>query len=249
MKRILLSLLAGPALLLTGCASQPPAPAPLERPKYVLSDFEKPGTPHPLEVADPLATMNRKIYRFNYYFDKYLLLPVVSGYEFVMPDYGEKRVSKFFDNLGEFDNFTNAAFQLKAKSAGITLSRFAINTTVGVAGLWDPAGHWHLQRQDEDFGQTLGHFGVGNGPYIVLPILGPSNARDTGGLVTDTVVFNVVDPYNLDHNQNLVIPYMAGKAIDTRHRQSFRYYGTGDPFEYELIRLLYTEKRKLQIAK
>lgn len=247
MKSILFSFMAGLIVVLTGCAS--PAPAPLERPKYVLSDFEKPGTARPMEVSDPLSRMNRKVYRFNYYFDRYLFLPVVSGYEFITPVYGQERVSNFFDNLGEFGNFTNGVFQLKMKSAGITLSRFAINTTVGIAGLWDPATGWNLERQDEDFGQTLGWYGVGNGAYLVLPVLGPSNARDTGGLVGDAVIFNVVDPYNFDHNQNLVIPYIAGKAIDARHRQSFRYYGTGDPFEYELVRLLYTEKRKLQIAK
>ena len=246
MKSLLFALMAVLSALLGGCAA--PA-APIERPKYVLSDFEPPNAPNPLEVSDPLSPTNRDLYRFNYDFDRYVFLPVVSGYEWVMPEYGQRRVSNFFDNLSEFGNFTNALFQLKIKSAGTTISRFAINTTVGIAGLWDPATEWKLQRQDEDFGQTLGHYGVGNGPYLVLPVLGPSNLRDTGGLGADAAIFYVVDPYNFDHNQDLVLPYYLGKAIDIRHRQSFRYYTSGSPFEYELVRLLYTEKRKLQIAR
>ena len=245
MKTRRLSLLLLTLLLLSGCA----ATAPQGKAKYALADFEPPGKERPLDVADPIEPANKELYRFNYYFDRYLFLPVVDGYEYVMPDYAEQRVSSFFDNLGEFGNFTNAVLQLKPKSAGITLSRFVINSTLGIGGLWDPASNWNLQRQDEDFGQTLGRYGTGNGPYVVLPILGPSNARDTTGLIADTAISSAVDPLNFDHNEELAIPYQAGRAIDTRHRQPFRYFKSGSPFEYELVRLLYTEKRKLQIAK
>lgn len=244
MKRALTFLLLLVVALLAGCATQPPA----NRAKYTLSDFEQPGKVHPLEVSDPISSVNKGLYRFNYNFDRFLFLPVVNTYEFIMPNYVEKRVSNFFDNIGEFGNFTNGVLQLKPKSAGITLSRFLINSTVGIAGLWDPATHWKLQRQDEDFGQTLGHYGAGNGPYLVLPILGPSNLRDTTGLVADTAAFTVVDPLNFEHN-DLSMPYTVTNAVDARHRQPFRYYKSGSPFEYELVRLLYTEKRKLQIAK
>ena len=160
-------------LLLTGCAATPPA----GKARYTLADFEPPGAAHPLDVADPIAPTNKELYRFNYYFDRYLFLPVVDGYEYVMPDYAEKRVSNFLDNLGEFGNFSNAVLQLKPKSAGITLSRFMINSTLGIGGLWDPASNWKLPRQDEDFGQTLGAWGLGSGPYLVLPFAGPSNPR------------------------------------------------------------------------
>ena len=231
-------------VLIAGCA----ASRPEGKAKYSLNDFEKPGAARPLEVSDPIAPANKELYRFNYYFDRYLFLPVVNGYEFVMPNYAEKRVSNFLDNIGEFGNFTNATLQLKPKSAGITLSRFLINSTVGIAGLWDPASSWDLKRQDEDFGQTLGRYGVGNGPYLVLPVLGPSNARDTTGLVADAAAFSAVDPLNFEHN-DLGPVYQGVGAIDARHRQPFRYYKSGSPFEYELVRLLYTEKRKLQIAK
>jgi len=245
MKRMhLLWLLVGLAFL-CGCTTTVPA----ERAKYNLSDFEQPGAPRPLAVSDPIETVNRGLYRFNYNFDRFLFLPVVNTYEFILPNYVEKRLSNFFDNFGEFKNFTNGVLQLKPKSAGITLSRFVINSTVGIAGLWDPASHWKLQRQDEDFGQTLGRYGAGNGPYIVLPVLGPSNLRDTAGLVADSAAFSAVDPLNFEHNEDWEIPYYATNAVDARHRQPFRYYRSGSPFEYEFVRLLYTEKRKLQIAK
>jgi phospholipid-binding lipoprotein MlaA len=245
MIRTCLILLLSAVVLVAGCATTPPAnPA-----KYQISDFEAQGTERPLAVSDPIVSINKGLYRFNYNFDRFVFLPVVNTYEFILPNYVEKRVSNFMDNIGEFGNFTNAVLQLKPKSAGITLSRFVINSTVGIAGLWDPASHWKLQRQDEDFGQTLGRYGTGNGPYIVLPILGPSNLRDTVGLVGDTMAFNAVDPLNFDHNESWELPYQGVRAVDARHRQPFRYYKSGSPFEYELVRLLYTEKRKLQIAK
>jgi phospholipid-binding lipoprotein MlaA len=245
MIRTCLILLLSAVVLVAGCATTPPAnPA-----KYQISDFEAQGAERPLAVSDPIVSVNKGLYRFNYNFDRYLFLPVVNTYEFILPNYVEQRVSNFMDNIGEFGNFTNGVLQLKPKSAGVTLSRFLINSTVGIAGLWDPATHWGLQRQDEDFGQTLGHYGVGNGPYIVLPILGPSNLRDTTGLVADAATFSVVDPLNFDHNEEWELPYQGVRAVDARHRQPFRYYKSGSPFEYEFVRLLYTEKRKLQIAK
>lgn len=245
MKRMhLLWLLTGLALL-AGCAANVPA----ERAKYQLSDFEKPGATRPLDVSDPIEPVNRGLYRFNYNFDRFLFLPVVNTYEFIMPDYAEQRVSNFMDNIGEFGNFTNAVLQLKPGSASVSLLRFAINSTFGVAGLWDTATEWKLQRQDEDFGQTLGHYGVGNGFYLVLPVFGPSNLRDTTGLVADSVAFSAVDPLNFEHNEEWELPYQGVKAVDARHRQPFRYYKSGSPFEYEFVRLLYTEKRKLQVAR
>ena len=245
MTRIHLFLLLIFIALLAGCAQSVPA----QRAKYTLADLEKPGAVYPLEVYDPISSVNKGLYRFNYNFDRFLFLPVVNTYEFIMPNYVEKRVSNFLDNIGEFGNFTNAVLQLKPKAAGITLSRFVINSTVGIAGLWDPATHWKLQRQDEDFGQTLGRYGTGGGPYIVLPVFGPSNLRDTVGLVGDTTAFTVVDPLNFDHNEDWELPYQGVKAVDARHRQPFRYYKSGSPFEYEIVKVLYTEKRKLQIAK
>jgi phospholipid-binding lipoprotein MlaA len=105
-----------------------------------------------------------------------------------------------------------------------------------------------MHRQTEDFGQTLGHYGVGHGPYIVLPVLGPSNLRDTTGLVTDAVAFSVAGPPAWVDDDDVTLAFTALTAVDRRKRIPFRYYGSGSPFEYEQIRMLYTKKRELEIA-
>jgi phospholipid-binding lipoprotein MlaA len=234
--------------LLSGCTTLP-KPGPDTEPAIrQQADLVPEGTILDVEVYDPIEGFNRGAYRFNYYFDKYLFLPIVSGYQFIMPNYAEDRVSSFVDNVYEFNNFTNSLLQLKLKKTGITLSRFVINTTIGIAGLWDPATHWGLHRQPEDFGQTLGHYGVGHGPYIVLPVFGPSNLRDTTGLVTDAVAFAVAGPPAWVDDDTTTLVFTGVAAIDKRKRMPFRYYGSGSPFEYEQIRLLYTKKRELEIS-
>jgi phospholipid-binding lipoprotein MlaA len=194
---------------------------------------------HMLEVDDALEGFNRGSYRFNYYFDEYLFLPVVRGYEFVLPNYVQGRLSNAFDNVGEFGNLTNSLFQFKLQSAGITVGRFVINSTVGIAGLWDPATAWGLRRQSRNFGQTLARYGAGSGSYLVLPILGPSNVRDASGMLVDTAAASLVGPAALWSGDTVAtIAYTGTSAVDKRHRVPFRYRQTGSPFEYELLRML-----------
>ena len=243
---ILVALLS--VVFLSGCTTLPKTGPDTEPAIRQQADLVPEGTVLDVEVYDPIEGFNRGAYRFNHYFDKYLLLPIVAGYQFIMPDYFEDRVSSFVDNIYEFNNFTNNLLQLKLKKTGITLSRFVINTTVGVAGLWDPATRWGIHRQPEDFGQTLGHYGVGHGPYIVLPFFGPSNLRDTTGLVTDTVAFSLAGPPAWVDDDDVTLAFTVVSAIDKRKRIPFRYYGSGSPFEYEQIRLLYTKKRELDIS-
>jgi len=251
MRLILLTLALFALLFFTGCSAKPKPNLNAQDPLHSTEVIENVHG-FAADIYDPLEGMNRRIYTFNYYFDKYLFLPVVGAYEFIMPDYVEDRVSNFVDNIYEFDNFTNNLLQLKLKQTGITLARFVTNTTVGIAGLWDPATNLGMARQPEDFGQTLGHYGVGNGPYIVLPILGPSNLRDTTGTVVDTVAFTAAvksleSDWMEDNDVRLIFSGVA--AVDKRHRQSFRYYQSGSPFEYGMIRMLYSSKREIEIAK
>lgn len=255
--RLFLLVLAGLSVLFaTGCSVTTPRPDPniaYEPPQHQVKDVLKEGTEYAGDVYDPWEGFNRRVYTFNFYFDEFLYLPVVNTYEFITPNYVEDRISNFVDNVFEFNNFTNNLLQLKVKRTAVTLARFVVNTTVGIAGLWDPASKWGMPRQKEDFGQTLGHYGVGNGPYIVLPVFGPSNLRDTTGLVADTVLFTMAGPpawIDDDHHPERASWIFAGvAAIDKRHRESFRYYRTGSPFEYELMRMLYTSKRQIEIAK
>jgi phospholipid-binding lipoprotein MlaA len=202
------------------------------------------------DAYDPWEKFNRSMYNFNYRFDKYVYLPIVSGYEFVMPDFAEDGVTNFYKNIGELKNLINSILQFKGSGTGITLGRIVVNTTLGIGGLFDPATKMGMLRQNEDLGQTLGYYGVGPGPYMVLPIFGPSTLRDTVGLIGDTAartaIYEWIDPLeNADKKDEIEL---AIQAIDKLHIESFRYYETGSPFEYELLRFLYLTKRKMDIG-
>ena len=138
------------------------------------------------EVFDPLSGYNRIMTSVNDKFYFWLLKPIANGYKKIVPLSARRSVTRFFNNLIFPVRFVNNVLQLKLKRAGIELSRFAINTTVGILGFGDPAKNWfNLAAYPEDFGQTLGHYGLGGGFHIVLPLLGPSNLRDVVGLVPD----------------------------------------------------------------
>jgi phospholipid-binding lipoprotein MlaA len=234
-------------VLVSGCASQPQRP--IEPAKVQLDDVAPPGTDFPVRVYDPLEPMNRAIYTFNAGFDRYFFLPVVRGYVAITPLFVRNRISDFFGNLTEFDNFYNSVFQLRAESAGRAVLRFVINVMFGFGGLYDIAGARGIPPEPTDFGETLGHWGAGPGPFLVIPVYGPSNLRDGTGLLVDTLA----PYYALPAEVTSTIAYNALsyglRPVDTRYRTAFRYYGTGSPFEYDLVRFLLTEKRKLDIAK
>lgn len=135
---------------------------------------------------DPWASLNRPIFRFNDGLDRYVLEPVARGYDFVLPGFAKSGVSNFFSNLWFPVVFTNCVLQAKPLEATQSLTRFFVNTTVGVGGLFDVASHAELPAPNEDFGQTLGYWGVHPGPYLVIPFLGPSNIRDTVGRTVDS---------------------------------------------------------------
>ena len=200
------------------------------------------------EISDPWEGFNRSMYRFNYRFDKYVFLPVVNGYKVITPDFLEQGIHNFFLNIEDITTFINSILQLSPGKTLETTGRFLVNTTVGLLGFIDVASRLDIPKHDEDFGQTLGHWGVGNGPFLVLPVLGPSNIRDGIGLGVDWLVINELrDELDMKSSEELVWDIM--KAIDTRANVAFRYYETGTPFEYEWVKLLYTTKRKMDIEK
>jgi len=232
-----------------GCSTTPEQQEPEIPAMHPVEEVVKPDVNYVVDVYDPWGPMNRRIYNFNTQFDRHVFLPVLKGYRFILPEYVRDRVTNFFSNLGEIGNFANSVLQLKPEAAATAFSQPAWNTSVGVLGLWDPATGMGLNEWEEDFGQTLGHWGVGDGPYLVLPFYGPSNLRDTTGLVADWALYYAIDPLNLDSNDDIEIPYYLLTAIEARDRVDFRYYETGSPFEYELVRLLYGKYRDLVIAK
>jgi len=210
-------------------------------------EFER-STWQALTIYDPLESWNRRVYHFNYRVDEWVLLPVVNGYRYVTPSFVRTGVSNFFSNLGDVPNLLNSLLQFKGKRALQTTGRLLVNTTVGVVGLWDPATRWGLPKQSEDFGQTLGFYGVPAGPYLMLPLLGPSNLRDTGGLVVDFGAESQINYLNMNDLSGEYPEITVLRGIDKRYTTNLRYGQLNSPFEYEKIRYVYTEARKLQIA-
>lgn len=161
------------------------------------------------DVSDPLEPVNRAVFAFNDKLYFWVLKPVSKGYSMVVPKVARECVGNFFFNLKTPVRLVNSALQAKFDRSGVELARFALNTTVGVAGLWDPARSWFkLSPSDEDFGQTLGKYGVGEGVYLCWPVLGPANLRDTLGRAGDYFL----DPisYLYMNNQNEVALEIRG---------------------------------------
>ncbi|AZD14645.1 VacJ family lipoprotein [Pseudomonas chlororaphis] len=210
-------------------------------------EFER-STLNALNVYDPLESWNRRVYHFNYRFDQWVFLPVVDGYRYITPSFLRTGVSNFFNNLGDVPNLVNSLLQFKGQRSLNTTARLLVNTTLGIGGLWDPATRMGLPRQSEDFGQTLGFYGVPGGAYFVLPILGPSNLRDTAGLAVDYTTESAINFLNVSEVSSNHPELWVLRAIDKRYQTSFRYGQLDSPFEYEKVRYVYTESRKLQIA-
>ncbi len=136
---------------------------------------------------DPWEKFNRSIYRFNDTLDRYAFRPVAKGYQKVTPQPVRTGITNFFINLRSPIVVLNDLLQGKVKQAGKDTARFVVNSTVGIAGFWDVAVRMNLPANDEDFGQTLGVWGVKSGPYLVLPFMGPSSVRDTAGFGVDAL--------------------------------------------------------------
>lgn len=141
----------------------------------------------PANPADPFESFNRGVYRFNDTLDKTVAKPVAIGYDKVMPELGKTMVSNFFSNLDDVLVTANDLLQFKFAQGLSDGMRVLVNSTVGVGGLIDVAS-MHLEKHNEDFGQTLGYWGMGSGPYLMLPILGPSSIRDGLGDLADSQI-------------------------------------------------------------
>ena len=154
------------------------------------------STPSKTVKADPWEPMNRAVFSFNETLDEYLIKPVTKAYRAVVPEVVRTAISNVFSNIGDIYTAVNNLLQGKPKEAVSDLGRVVINTTMGVFGIFDIATDAGLEKHKEDFGQTLGVWGVGSGPFVVLPVLGPSTVRDTAGWVVDIktdLLINQVD--------------------------------------------------------
>jgi len=150
------------------------------------------------ETRDPFEPYNRIVHNFNRGFDRTVATPVAETWQSVMPDWADKGVTNFFGNLGDVLVLTNNLLQFKFQQAASDAARILFNTTAGLFGFIDVASHMDLPKHNEDFGQTLGYWGIPGGPYFVLPFLGPSTIRDTAGLGIDYTYFDPVTN-NVEH--------------------------------------------------
>ncbi len=197
------------------------------------------------DPRDPVEPFNRAMYEFNDTLDKVLIKPLARGYRAILPAPADKGITNFFSNLDDVGSAINNLLQFKLTRAASDTGRVLVNSTVGVLGFIDVASNMNLEKYGEDFGQTLGAWGVGPGPYIVLPVLGPSDGRDTVGLVVDwyTDPVTYVDPARLRYG------LIALRGIDKRADLlgASRVVEEAALDEYEFTRDAYLQKRRSDV--
>lgn len=168
--------------------------------------------PASAQTEDPWRTTNERVFRFNDFFDQLLVRPIASTYTIFVPRVARQGIGNFFSNIDDINVFVNDLLQLKFSAAVSDSGRFLINSTLGIAGILDIASDLGLRKNEEDFGQTLGRYGIGTGPYVVLPVFGSSNLRDAFGLVLDTL-FN---PIQYQDEASLRLTLFLLEEIDSR---------------------------------
>ncbi len=239
-------------VLLAGFSSSTQAQPQAQQDQYPEAVFTPgrlfpPDYVTPTDVYDPWQPMNTRIYNFNYHFDQKVFLPVIRGYEAVLPQFARTGVHNFFNNFRDAVTMFNSVLQVSPTKFFQSTGRVLTNSTIGVFGLFDVATIMEIPRPEEDFGQTLGYWGVPQGPYLVIPFLGPSNLRDGVGLVPDLYVQSFVQGEALERTLRKVV--FLFNAVDTRNETAFRYYENGSAFEYEMVRYMWSTKRDLDILK
>lgn len=205
--------------------------------------------------SDPLEGFNRGIYRFNDTADRALVKPAARTYRAVLPSFVRRGIGNFVSNLGSTTTLANNLLQGKWQNALDDTTRLVLNTTFGLGGLMDPASAAGIPRHNEDFGQTLGHWGVPTGPYLVLPLLGPSTLRDALGLYPDVLT----DGRRLaarhafekgDEDRDLFLPLVGGLTLLHQRERLLdlepTLEGTFDP--YAFLRDAYLDRRRFQVA-
>lgn len=204
----------------------------------VSSAMSTPVAAQPASV-DPWQAFNRPMYQFNKVFDQFFIRPIAIVYRDYVPVPAKSSVRKFFDNLDDINVVVNDVLQLKFKQALGDSCRFLLNSTVGVGGLLDPASALGLMKHYEDFGQTLGHWGVGDGGYLMLPVLGSSTLRDAVGTVPDLML----NPLRFVTDSKVRTSLVVLDMVDTRAS----YFAAesmirGD--EYVFVRNAYMQRRE-----
>ncbi|RMF67506.1 MAG: VacJ family lipoprotein [Alphaproteobacteria bacterium] len=202
-------------LLLAACAGGPKPNAEAAA-RQKVEDARAPADS--IRRIDPYESWNRGVFKANMVLDRYVMRPVAWVYRTVLPDFVERMISNGFANAGMPLVFANTLLQGDLKRSGQALGRFLVNSTLGIAGVADPASEMGIPKVDEDFGQTLAVWGVKEGPYLVLPLLGPSNPRDAVGFAVDAIA----DPFMIGMDKldvhNLQLSLSLGNIVEARAR-------------------------------
>jgi phospholipid-binding lipoprotein MlaA len=195
------------------------------------------------DPRDPIEPVNRAIYSFNDGLDRAILKPVAQTYKAITPKFAQTGVRNFFSNLDDVTVVANDILQFKPEQTARDFLRLTFNTTFGLFGLLDVASEMGLEKHNEDLGQTLGHWGVGSGPYLVLPLLGPSNIRDTIGSSVDRQHTDLVRNFDEVSTRN---PVMALRLIGRRAELlgAKQMVDEAALDDYEFTRDFYLERRR-----
>ena len=200
----------------------------------------------PENPDDPFESFNRSMYTFNEKLDEYAMKPIAEGYQAITPDAVDTGITNFFNNIGDVLTLVNDLFQLKIDKALKTSARIVFNSTIGLFGIMDVATDFGLERHEEDFGQTLGYWGVESGPYLVLPFFGPSSVRDGIGFAVDVTELDLVyDDMSFDHEISLLAVKYIDKRADLLKAKDIVDETAPDP--YAFIRDGWVQRRKNQV--
>ena len=191
---------------------------------------------------DPFESFNRTVYQFNDATDKAVLKPVAKGYQAVVPEAGRMMIGNFFSNLDDVVVTLNDLLELKPVRAAQDAGRFVVNTTVGLAGIADVATAVGLEKHNKDFGQTLGYWGIGSGPYLVLPVYGPSSVRDGVGLYADARTNPLARVKHVDTRNEAMAIHLVDKRASLMSTEKI--LDEAAPDRYAFIRDAYMQRRQ-----
>ena len=195
------------------------------------------------DARDPFEGLNRGVFGFNKFMDKTLFDPVGRVYKKVIPHPLDHGVTNFFSNLGEIAVIANSILQLKLGQAAQDVARFAANSILGIGGLWDVATGMGLPKHNEDFGQTLGHWGIGPGPFLIAPFFGPTTFRDAIGFGVDSAFLNPVTYVDPDvYRAGLLSLNYVDYTADKKSARNL--IGEASVDEYEFLKNAYLERRQ-----
>lgn len=197
--------------------------------------------------VDPFESINRAVFTFNENADEYVVKPAAEAYKFVLPEFIRTGVTNFFSNIGDVFVAANNLLQGKPVNAANDIGRFLVNSTIGILGFFDVATDAGLEKNQEDFGQTLGVWGLSDGPYVVLPFFGPSSVRDTAGFVVDVKTNFILNSNHLNDDQKIgttvlrVVNYRANLLEASQLLEDAAFD------KYSFLRDSYLQRRRNQV--